>query len=64
MENLKNEKPIYVNAKQAAILLKTSRQNINLLMLKKHLTPMATPESLYYFTLKEVLEYREKSRKK
>lgn len=54
MENLK-EKPIYATAKQASIILRTTRQNINLMMLKKQLTPMATPEPMYYFALTEIL---------
>lgn len=55
--------PSLVNAKQTAEILQTSRQNIQLLMLKKHLIPVSTPESIFMFNLCDVMEYKNSKKK-
>lgn len=52
-----------VNAKEVAEILQTSRQNIQLLMLKKYLIPVSTPESLFMFNLTDVMNYKNSKKK-
>lgn len=51
----------YVNGREAAEILKCTRQNISLLVMKKELYPIITP---FIFLRKDILEYKRKKLKK